>query len=144
MSEFDFSKVPSCYQLCFNVQCPRSAECLRFLAGQHAPASLETGMAIYPAAIRDGQCRFFRHSNVVRMAWGFDDIYLPLKPYFRPMARRAVCDMLGSEGTYYRYHHGERKLSPEQQQQIAEILKKYGYNGPVEFNHYEHIYDFGI
>ena len=144
MSEFDFSKVPTYYQLCFNSQCPRSADCLRFLAGQHAPATLQTGMAIYPAAVRGGQCEFFRHSDVVRMAWGFDNIYKPLKPYFRSMARKAVRDMFGSEGTYYRYHHGERKLTPEQQQEIAELLKKYDYYGPVTFTHYENIYDFGI
>lgn len=144
IDNFDFTKVPACYQFCFNSQCPRSAECLRFLAGQHVPATLQTGMAIYPTAVRDGQCEFFRHSNLVRMAWGFDDIYNPLKSYFRPMARKAVRDMFGSEGTYYRYHHGERMLSPEQQQAVADILRKYDYNGPVTFKHYEYIYDFGV
>ena len=144
MSDFDFSKVPTFYQFCFNSQCPRSGECLRFLAGQHVPATLQTGMAIYPTAVRDGQCEFFRHTHVLRMAWGFDNIYTPLKSYFRPMARKAVRDMFGSEGTYYRYHHGERKLTPEQQEQVAQILKKYDYDGPVTFTHYENTYDFGI
>ena len=144
MSDFDFSKVPVSYQLCFNAQCPRSAECLRFLAGQHVPVTLPMGLAIYPSAVRDGQCEFFRHNNPVRVAWGFGTIYPPLKPYFRSMARKAVRDMFGSEGTYYRYHHGERKLSPDQQQAIAELLKKFDYYGPVTFEHYEYSYDFAL
>ena len=139
---FDFSRVPNSFLLCFNQSCPRSGECLHFLAGQHVPADRPCGPAVYPSACQDGTCRYFRHSNVVRLAWGFDGTYTPLEPYFRSKARSDVQNMLGSVGTYYRYDHGERKLSPEQQERIHKILQDYGYNGPVTFKHVEECYDF--
>lgn len=144
MENFDFTKVPTGYQLCFHGACPLRDECVRYLAGQHVPATLEMGMAVYPTAYHDGQCAFFRHNRVQRMAWGFGGIYLPLKSYLRAPARTAVCELLGSEGTYYRYHHGQRKLSPEQQEGVKRILREFGYNGEVQFEHYEDTYDFGV
>lgn len=144
MSFFDYSKVPTYYQVCFHEQCPRSGECLRFLTAQHIPEKVVTGMAVYPTACHNGQCEFFRSSEKVVLAWGFSQLYTPLKRYFHSIARNDVVTYFGSEGTYYRYYHGERKLSPAQQQDIAGILKKYQYDGPLTFDHYEESYDFGV
>ncbi|MBR1733616.1 MAG: hypothetical protein IJ729_07800, partial [Alloprevotella sp.] len=57
--------VPPDYRPCFTAACPRSAECLRYAAGQCLPRSLTCGPAIYPTALPDGEgaasgCPHFR------------------------------------------------------------------------------------
>ena len=46
-------------------------------------------------------------------------------------------------GPYYRYHHGDNKLTPSQQQDILQILSKFGSTDNLAFNHYETDFDFG-
>jgi len=53
-----------------------------------------------------------------------------------------LTDYLGSKGTYYRYKDGERLLSPEQQQWMAELFAKYGYDRDIRFDAYEDEYNF--
>jgi hypothetical protein len=45
-------------------------------------------------------------------------------------------------GPYYRYHHGDNKLSPSQQADIMAILAKYGSTDGLSFDHYETDWDF--
>ena len=56
-----------------------------------------------------------------------------------PFARRRA---RSGNGPYYRYHHGENKLSPRQQEDIMQILAKYGSTDGLAFDHYEVDYDF--
>lgn len=44
--------------------------------------------------------------------------------------------LLGGKTAYYRYHRGERKLSPSQQESIRRLFLKYSYER-VEFAHTE-------
>ena len=46
-------------------------------------------------------------------------------------------------GPYYRYHHGENKLSPQEQADILAILAQYGPTDGISFDHYETDWDFG-
>ena len=46
-------------------------------------------------------------------------------------------------GPYYRYHHGENKLSPKQQDDIMQILAHFGTTEGIHFDHYETDWDFG-
>ena len=54
---------------------------------------------------------------------------------------RPTCFSSGN-GPYYRYHHGENKLSPRQQEDIIKILANYGNTEGLAFDHYEMDYDF--
>ena len=49
--------------------------------------------------------------------------------------RKALYDLLGRRG-YFRYNSGERTLGEKQQQQIASIFKRFGYDNPPAFDHY--------
>ena len=44
--------------------------------------------------------------------------------------------------SYYRYHHGDNKLSPKQQADIMAILAQYGNTDGLAFDHYETVWDF--
>ena len=41
------------------------------------------------------------------------------------------------------HHHGENKLSPSQQQDILNILAKFGSTDGIRFDHYVEDWDFG-
>ena len=142
IKDFDFSKVPAGYHLCFHHLCPMRENCLRYVAGQQVPSTLNLGYAIYPSALKDGKCRFFREACEARLAWGFKYLYKHIPHHLRANARWLVTRYLGSVGTYYRYHHGERKLSAEQQEDILNMLSEYCDKEQLVFEHYEPSYNF--
>jgi hypothetical protein len=45
-------------------------------------------------------------------------------------------------GPYYRVHHGENKITPKQQDDIMQILAKFGSTEGIKFDHYETDWDF--
>jgi hypothetical protein len=45
-------------------------------------------------------------------------------------------------GPYYRYHHGENKLSPKQQDDIMQILSHFCSTEGIHFDHYETDWNF--
>ena len=57
-------------------------------------------------------------------------------------ARIGLTMHFGSKGSYYRYKDGERRLSPELQQKIENIMRKAGFEGDIVFDEYEEMYDF--
>ncbi|MBR0490219.1 MAG: hypothetical protein IJJ68_08470 [Prevotella sp.] len=140
---FDYSQVTAGYQLCFLNDCPRRGECLRYMAGQHKPEKPDWGLAIYPSMHRDEQgCRFFQTNEPKHMAWGFDTIFEDVKSKHEASLRNAIKNYLGGHGTYYRYHRGERMLTPEQQEWIIHLFQKTGYQTNLRFDHYADVYDF--
>ena len=46
-------------------------------------------------------------------------------------------------GPYYRYHHGEHILTPRQQEDIMNILARFGSTDGLTFDHYVTDFDFG-
>lgn len=56
--------------------------------------------------------------------------------------RKRVKAYLGGNTTYYRYHHGERLLTPEQQEWIIALFRRHGYTGELGFDKYLDRYDF--
>ena len=72
---FTFRDVPTDYRLCFNDNCPKHEDCIRYLAGQHLPATLMSGPAVYPNAVSDDICPFFKQTRVIHGAWGFRNLY---------------------------------------------------------------------
>lgn len=143
ITEFDFRNVPAGYQLCFNSECPKKDECLRYLAGQHLSDNNDWGPAIYPnIKIGEKGCRFYRTEQPKRMAWGFDKLFEEVKRKHSSILHNALHVYLNSKSNYYRYHHGELLLSPKQQEWIIKLFKKYGYTENLEFDHYVYAYDF--
>ena len=139
---FNFDCVPSSYTLCFNSSCPLSQQCMRHLAGQHVPDHLTRGMAIYPNAFADGKCKYFKQIRVMRAARGFGDIFANVRRSDYDAMRSLLTKCLGTGGTYYRYHSGKKLLTPEQQEAIRHIFRKFGYDDDVKFNAYVNVYDF--
>ena len=141
--ELDYTKFPSEYELCFNNDCQLRDRCLHHQAYLLQPKKRLGGPAVYPEAWQDGQCRRFSEEKLVRKAWGFSSIYKNVAPHRQTEARRSVMKYFSSGcGPYYRYHHGEHKLSPSQQQDIMAILARFGSTEGLAFDHYETDFDF--
>jgi len=141
---FDFSMVPPRWQLCFLTNCPRHGQCLRYAVGQHVPDGMLMGPAVYPPSFRNGSCRYFKQLRMVSVAWGFDALFKEVKQAdFTPL-RNSIKRYLGGHGTYYRYEHGERLLTPTQQTDILNLFKQRGYTQDMHFDHYKEVIDFSF
>ena len=142
-SEFDFSKVPGWYALCFNAGCPLHDDCLHYLAGANVPESQDTAKCVLPHMGRDGHCRWFDKTTVVTMASGFSHLYdQVLKSDYTSMRKNITAYLHGAK-QYYQYMRGERPLTPEQQRGIQQIVRSYGYDWEVPFERYHSAYRFG-
>ena len=101
------------------------------------------GSAVFSTAWQDETCKCFREKRLVQKAWGFTHIYDNVPHYQRAEARFCVRSYFsGGCGPYYRYHHGDNKLSPRQQADIMAILATFGSTDGIRFDHYETAWDF--
>jgi hypothetical protein len=133
---FDFSAVPSWYVLCTNSQCPLRDVCLRFMAGENAPESMEVATCVMPKTLKDGNCRWYDKKTVLVYAAGFSHLYDRVMKKDYTSMRKAITQYLHGAKLYYEYMRGERPLSPKQQQWIRNYVKSRGYDWEVEFDSY--------
>ena len=138
-----YKDVPVGYPLCFNEECAKSACCMHYQARLTLPEGRYYGPAIYPTAWQDGECKYFREKQLVRKAWGFTHLYDNVSQRDRAEARHCVRSFFsGGNGPYYRVHHGERMISPEEQDKILKIIALFGSTDGIRFDHYVEDWDF--
>ena len=140
--DFTYDLVPASWPVCFVANCPLAESCLSPLAGLHLPDDLTIGPAIYPTALRDGKCGHYKKIRKIQAAWGFDTLFTDVKQRDAAPLRSAIKNYLGGNGTYYRYHNGERLLTPEQQEHILALFRQCGYSENLHFDGYREVYDF--
>ena len=139
----ELKNIPYGYKLCFNDSCQLRDKCMHYQAYLLKPAERLGGPAVYPDAWKSGQCQRFCEVKLVKKAWGFSNVYDNVPHHLRSEARRCVRNYFSNGcGPYYRYHHGDNMLSPRQQQDIMDILAKFGPTDGLSFDHYVTGYDF--
>lgn len=142
--ELKVKDIPWGYALCFNDACNCKDTCMHYHAGLLKGQERYTGPAVYPAAWQEGDCRCYLEKRLVQKAWGFSHLYDNVPRYQRAEARQCVRSYFSAGmGPYYRAHHGENKLSPRQQDDIMQILSRFGSTEGITFDHYETDWDFG-
>lgn len=127
--------LPYGWTYCFNEQCAVKEECVRFLSTRYLSDKCYSGQAVFPMAWRNGNCKYYEKLRVVKLAWGFDHLFLNVKLKDAPILRSRLRGYLGSKGQYYRYKLGQLLLLPKQQVGIKKIFQSYGYED-VEFDHF--------
>ena len=138
-----YQDIPTKYPLCFNAECAKKTSCMHYQAQYALPAGRHHGPAVYPVAWQDGACQYFREKRLVQKAWGFSRLYDNVPRHQQSDARHCVSSYFsGGWGPYYRYHHGEKQLSPSQQHDILAILASYGSTDGIRFDHYVEDWDF--
>ena len=139
----EYKNIPYGYELCFNENCQLCDKCMHYQAYLLKPDERLVGPTIYPSAWKSGTCLRFNEVKLVQKAWGFSQLYKNVLHYQRAEARRSVMRYFSNgKGPYYRYHHGENKLTPTQQDAIMNILSKFGSTEGLTFDHYETDFDF--
>lgn len=132
---FDKGNTPKQVLFCFQGQCPKSSECVHYLCYLARGEAEEWGKAVFPKVLTEQACPFWAPLRVVRMAWGFDNLFRDVRVKDAPKLRAAMIALFGSKGQYYRFKLGQRKLVPEQQADVKKLFADYGY-GDVAFDHY--------
>lgn len=145
LSQSDVSglAVPYAWIYCFNGQCPKSGSCLRFLTGQAVSDDVTSGQAVFPNAVNDGDCRYYHQARKIKAAWGFSKLFDSVKAADEKLLRAGMVRILKGNTNYYRYHHGKKQLTPEQQEAIKRLFAQYGYDTNLKFDGYSEIVDFG-
>ena len=139
--EIDMRQVPPGYVYCFNGECQKHEECLRYIVGQQVDKGLTVAPTVLPTVLRLLSCPHFQKAELMRMAWGFDKLFAEVKVKDGPVLREKMRAYLGGMGTYSRYKLGRRMLTPEQQEHIIGFFRKKGYTEGLEFDHYVTVYD---
>lgn len=137
-----FDQIPPMFSLCFQGDCPKSDTCIRFLAGSCLPGDRVCGQAVYPTARQGNTCKMYKKARIIHAACGFTALFAEVKQKDSSTLRNRIRAYLGGKTTYYRFHHGERMLTPEQQKWIINLFHRYGYTGDLHFDAYRDIYDF--
>lgn len=123
--KYDYSQIPSSWKFCFNGNCPMSGECLRYQTALTIPANRVWGQAVFPTALKDGQCVFFRRDEQVTLATGFVTGRQDIDKTFVRL-RHDIENIVGGGGTYYLYRNGKQWLSPDQQEAIIRLFRAAG------------------
>ena len=143
-NRLESKNIPMGYPLCFNSECAKKDCCMHYQARLLMPENRYHGSAVFPTAWQDGPCKCFREKRMARKAWGFKHLYDHVPQRDKAEARHCVRSFFsGGNGPYYRYHHGENLLSPEQQEEIMKIIAQYGSTDGIRFDHYVEAWDFG-
>lgn len=116
--------------------------CLRFQSALEIPENCTWGQAVFPTALRDGQCEFYRKDELVTLATGFVVSGQPEMNNAFIRMRHRLTNYLGGQGTYYLYRNGKKWLSPTRQEDIRRIFRKAGFKDEVVFGTYKQAYDF--
>ena len=140
--KYDYSQIPSGWQYCFNGECPKAGECLRYQAGCQLPDDIDWGPAVFRGALKSGKCRFFRKDEKVVLATGFVLENNPSQNEMFRSLRLRLTHYLGGNGTYYLYRNGKKWLTPKQQEDIRQMFRRAGYKEEVEFGETKEAYDF--
>lgn len=117
--------IPKEYIFCFQEDCPKAEECIRYFAGQHID-DRPLSTVVLPGARKNGECKWYKKTRTMQGAWGFNTLFSEAKAKDAPAWRQAIKNDLGGNGTCHRWQHGKMLLSPEQREWILSPSKPCG------------------
>ena len=135
------SEIPKNWLYCFNSQCHQREYCVRYISGTVLQNERTWGQAVFPAGNYNQSCPHFKQLRLIRTAWGFGKLFDEVKVKDAPRIRKLMKSMLGGNGSYYRFMHGERRLTPEQQAHVKSLFAQFGYKN-ADFDFFREEIDF--
>lgn len=135
-------QIPYTFSRCFQSDCPQADTCAHFLASKFIIKGQVSGPAIYPTSRLNGTCVCYKQTGIIHAAYGFKALFAEIKKKDEKPIRDRIKKYLGGNTAYYRYHHGKRLLSPDQQEWILALFRQQGYTEELHFDGYQDIYDF--
>lgn len=135
-------QIPYTFSRCFQSDCPQADTCAHFLASKFIIKGQVSGPAIYPTSRLNGTCVCYKQTGIIHAAYGFKALFAEIKKKDEKPIRDRIKKYLGGNTAYYRYHHGKRLLSPDQQEWILALFRQHGYTEELHFDGYRDIYNF--
>ena len=132
--EPQYETMPEHYLLCFNDDCALSDECLHRLAARSGRQKDEVVTAVNSVRCSGNSCRYFKPNKVVTMAYGMKGSFHEVKADDIASLRNTLICHFG-RGSYYLRRNGLRPITPEEQQYIGGVFRKYGYE--IKFDRME-------
>jgi hypothetical protein len=142
MKTLSYSDVPKKWAVCFQNDCPMKEECLRWKAAQVVPEKVQTLMCVTPYTRKGNECPCFASAEPVRLAWGMTKLFANVPWYMVKVLREEMFPIFGSRRQFYRYRLGRWVISPEQQRQVAQVFRNYGFEDEPEFDVTKEGFDF--
>ena len=133
-------QIPYTFSRCFQSDCPQADTCAHFLASKFIIKGQVSGPAIYPTSRLNGTCVCYKQTGIIHAAYGFKALFAEIKKKDEKPIRDRIKKYLGGNTAYYRYHHGKRLLSPDQQEWILALFRQHGYTEELHFDGYRDIY----
>ena len=130
-NEPQYKTMPEHYLLCFNDECPLADECLHRLAARSGRQTDDLVWAVNPVRYNGNSCRYYKENKVAMIAYGMKHSFHEVKADHIASMRRALVSHFGN-GSYYLRRNGLRPITPEEQQYIGSVFRKYGYE--VEYD----------
>lgn len=140
--------IPPGYAHCITGKdsCPKASGCLRAIAAkllteskEPQPPTLNVVNEIYIKQLDDqASCTLYRSSEPLRYAKGMTHLFdeLPLKQASN--VRQKVIGCFSCERYFYHSRRGDRLISPEEQQKIANVFRATGLGITPKFDGYEY------
>lgn len=123
------------YLVCFNDQCPRREQCLRWLTGCHVAPQLVSTVSVNLRNPQVGseQCMLYRPKVRVTMKRGLTLFYVNMTSRQEHAIRQELISIYNRK-VYYQMRNGHRLITPEQQQEIEQVCRSHGWNGPFLYD----------
>ena len=130
-----FSNMPEHYLLCYHTECERASTCLHWLAGQHGNTADVIVQTVNPKLNGGPACRYHKPLTTVRMAYGMKHSFDHVLAVHIASLRKAITSHFGN-GSYYLRRNGRRPITPEEQEFVRSLFRKYGYPDDALFDRY--------
>lgn len=131
-----FQQKAESYLCCYNSHCPRCGQCLRYEVGQYADPKQRIVTAVNPRYEHgaDGTCHLFRDNQPLLMPVGMTQHFYYDMPgrIERAIKRRLIA--ANCRTTYYKYHRGDRPITPDVLSLITRVCREEGWQGPLQFD----------
>ena len=133
--ELKYEDVPRGWAICPNDGCPRASECLRHRAYTLSPSTEKQRLCVMPGAWLGGECSEFAEDSPKLLAWGMKAIFNDIPKWKAAVIRHELFSLFGAERTFYRFRRGEYVITPEQQQEIADLFARHGITAPRHYDY---------
>lgn len=130
-------KFPQSFPLCNRENCPQAAQCLRRMAWDGIEdTECPTLFIVNPLlTATDGHCPSFHQAQPVKTARGFRNALAKMPHGGVGKVAGALSKVYGLRA-YYKMRCGEHPLTPHEQEQVADALKRFGAQEPIIFDNY--------
>lgn len=128
--------------------CPRARHCLRALAYRMLPTMEQPAKPgpiriVHPACqttAKDG-CEYYREDTPVRFARGMTKLFDDIPHRLEADMRRRIMACFSCRSYYFQSRKGERLITPQEQQSIANVFRRAGLEaGPIFDSYIEEVY----